>query len=49
MKDEEICDPMEKIWIKKEFFLKLLISEFLGFFIDFIWFYINLFPYLKRS
>ena len=20
IKDEEICDPMEKIWIKKEFY-----------------------------
>ena len=35
IKDEEICDPMEKIWIKME--LYLLSYQFLNFldFIDF--------------
>ena len=43
IKDEEICDPMEKIWIKKElYFSSYLFLNFLDFFwilFDFYQFY----------
>ena len=39
IKDERICDPREKIWVKKELYKS--IYEFLIFleFMDFIWFF----------